>query len=177
MSTLEVKALALQLGSTVDRLEKRIDHATRQSLQATQALDQQSKQSLKANSSLTRQVLEQIRQGSESAIAEGFRDAMRELDHTMREGTHRMEHAIAQLKCTCKSSRGRTSRTRGRPLSPALLAPSPWSRWQSMSHGNPIRISSVPNGFNRSIPLSTPDNWLPVRKVGFVCRWTTNGCV
>ena len=97
MSTLEVKALAVQLSSLVDTLEKRIDHAVRQSLQATQALDHQSRHSLGATGSLVQQALEQLRVGAGQAITEGVRDAMQELDQAMRDGAHRIEQATLQL--------------------------------------------------------------------------------
>jgi hypothetical protein len=98
MSTLEVKAFSLQLSTAIDGLEKRIDHAVRQSLQVTQALDQQAKHSLETSNNLTLEALAQIRQGTKQAITEGGRDAVQELDHTMREGAQRMDQAIAQLE-------------------------------------------------------------------------------
>ena len=97
MSTLEVKALALQLGSVVDKLEERIDHATRQSLQATQALDMQAKQSLDTNHKLIQQALEQLRQGARQAITEGVREAMQDIDQAMHDGSSRIDRAVSQL--------------------------------------------------------------------------------
>lgn len=97
MSTLEVKALAVQLSSLVDTLEKRIDHAVRQSLQATQALDHQCRQSLETTGSLVQQALAQLRDGADQAITEGVRDAMQELDQAMRDGANRVEQATTQL--------------------------------------------------------------------------------
>ena len=97
MSTLEVKALALQLSHAVDGLEKRIGHASRQSLQATQALDLQAKQSLDTMHKLVQQGVEQFRQGAQQAIAEGVRDAMQDIDQTLREGTSRLDRAVSQL--------------------------------------------------------------------------------
>jgi len=43
------------------------------------------------------QAMEQIRHGTQPAIKEGIRDAMQELDQTIREGTTRVDQAIAQL--------------------------------------------------------------------------------
>ncbi|GGA22170.1 hypothetical protein [Dyella nitratireducens] len=97
MSTLEVKALALQLSTAIDGMEKRIDHAARQSLQATRALDLQSKQSLETINNLVQQALEQFRQGARQAIEEGVRDAMGELDQAIQEGASRMDRAVSQL--------------------------------------------------------------------------------
>jgi len=97
MSTVEVKALALQIGSVVDVLEKRIDHAAQQSLRATQALDQQSKQSLEITNKLVQQALEQIRLAAREAITEGVRDAVHELDQTVCNGAERIDQAVSQL--------------------------------------------------------------------------------
>lgn len=97
MSTVEIKALALQLGSVIDLLEKRIDHAATQSLQATQALDQQSRHSLETTNKLVQQALEQIRLGARQAVVEGARDVMRELDQTVRDGASRLDQAVSQL--------------------------------------------------------------------------------
>lgn len=98
MSTLEVKTLALQLGTAIDKLAGRIDQAARQLLQATQALDQQTKQSLETSHRSTQQAMAEIRQGAQLAIAEGVRDAMQDLDRTMRENTQQFERALAQLE-------------------------------------------------------------------------------
>lgn len=98
MSTLEVKALALQLCTAIEGLEKRIDHAARQSLQATQALDQQSRQMLETSGQLTQQAVTQIRQGAGQAIAEGVGDAMQNIERIMREGTKQFEQALVQLE-------------------------------------------------------------------------------
>lgn len=97
MSTLEVKTLALQLSSVIDLLEKRIDHATQQSLQATHSLDQQSRKTLEAANRSAQQALEQFRQGAQQAIAEGVRDAAQELDQTLRNCTGRIEQATEHL--------------------------------------------------------------------------------
>ena len=97
MSTVEVKALALQLGSVIDVLEKRIDHAAQQSLRATQALDQQSRHSLETTNKLVQQALEQFRLGAKEAIAEGVREAIRELDQTVRDGAGRLDQTVLQL--------------------------------------------------------------------------------
>jgi hypothetical protein len=91
------KALAVQLSAVIDVLEKRIDHATRQSLESTQALDQQFRRSLDTANALTREALEQFRQGAKLAVETGIRDAVDELDHTVRIGTSRVDHATAQL--------------------------------------------------------------------------------
>lgn len=98
MSTLEAKTLALQLGTAIDKLERRIDHAARQSLQATQALDQQAKQSLETSHRSAQQALAEIRQGAQLAVAEGVRGAMQDLDRTMRENTQQFGQALAQLE-------------------------------------------------------------------------------
>ncbi|HUB91244.1 MAG TPA: hypothetical protein VMA74_16080 [Dyella sp.] len=97
MSTVEVKALALQLGSVVDVLEKRIDHAAQQSLRATQTLDQQSRHSLETTNKLVQQALEQFRLGAREAIKEGVRDAAHELDQTVRDGANRLDQTVSQL--------------------------------------------------------------------------------
>ena len=97
MSTVEVKALALQLGSVVDVVEKRIDQAAQQSLRATQALDQQSRHSLETTNKLVQQALEQFRLGAKDAIAEGVRGAVRKLDQTVRDGADRLDQAVSQL--------------------------------------------------------------------------------
>ncbi|HUA81099.1 MAG TPA: hypothetical protein VL997_12055 [Dyella sp.] len=97
MSTLELKALTLQLSTVLDVLEKRIDHAARQSLQSTQALDQQSRQSLETANTVIRQALEQFRHGARQAIEESVRDALHELERTIQAGTSKIDHAIAQL--------------------------------------------------------------------------------
>ena len=97
MSTLEVKVLALQLSHAVDGLEKRIDHASRQSLQATQALDLQAKQSLDTMHKLVQQGIEQFRLGARQAIAEGVRGAMQDIDQTLHEGATRIDRAVSQL--------------------------------------------------------------------------------
>jgi hypothetical protein len=97
MSTSEVKALAVQLSSVIDTLEMRIDHAARQSLQATQTLDQQSRQSLEAANGLVRQALDQFRAGAKQALAEGVRDAIHDIDQTMHSGADRLDQAVSQL--------------------------------------------------------------------------------
>lgn len=97
MPTSEVKALTLQLSSIVDVLEKRIDHAARQSLQVTQTLNQQSKQSLEATHRLVQKTLDELRQCARQAVAEGVHDAAQELDQTMRDGAKGIERTISQL--------------------------------------------------------------------------------
>ena len=97
MFTQDLKALAVQLSAVLDVLEKRIDHATRQSLESTQALDQQSRRSLETANALTREALEQFRLGAKLAVETGIRDAVDELDQTVRSNTSRIDHATAQL--------------------------------------------------------------------------------
>jgi xanthine/CO dehydrogenase XdhC/CoxF family maturation factor len=105
MSALEVKALALQLSSAIQVLQERIDRATRQSLQATQALDRQAKQSLETSHKSVQQALAEIRQGTGQAIAEGVRDAMQDIDRMMQEGTQQFEQALAKLQLRLQSVR------------------------------------------------------------------------
>jgi hypothetical protein len=120
MHTQDIKALAVQLSAVIDVLEKRIDHATRQSLESTQALNQQFRRSLDTANALTREALEQFRQGAKLAVETGIRDAVDELDHTVRIGTSRVDHATAQLNQRMQQMGDSTPSTLGKHSSPAL---------------------------------------------------------